>query len=64
MIENMFTMPDGWEKVVYCKDCKNSYATIAVPAGRDTPIEKVRFCGKTNRLVKDKGYCDEGNEGV
>lgn len=64
MFENMFTMPEGWEKVVYCKDCKFSYTPMTVPVGEETPVVTARFCEKTNRLVKDKGYCDEGYGGV
>ena len=60
MIENMSTISDGLEKVVYCKDCKYSYTPVTVPAGEESPVVTARFCGKTNRLVKDKGYCDEG----
>lgn len=56
MNENMFTV-DGWEKVTYCKDCRRSYAPVKVIENK--PVIIARFCGLTNRLVKDNGYCDE-----
>lgn len=52
------------DKIVYCKDCNSSYTPMTVPVGKETPVVTARFCGKTNRLVRDYGYCDEGNEGV
>ena len=46
-------------KVTRCKDCKLSYTPIYIPAGETQPVVIARFCGMTNRLVKDDGYCDE-----
>ena len=61
MSGNMFTFPNGWEKVVYCKDCKRSYTPIHVPAD-DRPVIVARFCGITNRIVDEEDYCSRGVE--
>lgn len=50
----------GWEKVVYCKDCKRSYTPINVPKGNGKPVIIARFCEITDLIVRDDDYCSCG----
>ena len=47
-------------EVVRCKDCIESYTPVKVPPGEEQRVVTARFCGLTNRLKRDDGYCDEG----
>ena len=58
--QNILDMPTiDAVKVTRCKNCKLSYTPVHIPAGETQPVVIARFCGMTNRLVKDDGYCDE-----
>ena len=61
MEENMFTFPKGWEKVVYCKECRYSYTPIKVLA--DELVITARHCGIFKKIVRDNDYCSCGVRG-
>lgn len=58
MAGNMFDST-GWEKVVYCKECKRSYTPCNVPQD-GKPVIIARFCEITNMIVRDEDYCSCG----
>lgn len=57
---NMFDPHQDYVRVVRCRDCEKSYTPIRVPPGTKEPVVVARFCGVTNRIKSDEGYCDEG----
>ncbi len=59
MADNMFDF-QGWEKVVYCKDCQRSYTPIGVPKGETKPVIIARHCEITKLIVRDNDYCSCG----
>lgn len=59
---NMFDPHPDCVRVTRCVDCAESYTPVTVPAGSDKPVVTARFCGLTNRLKRDDGYCDEGRK--
>lgn len=56
----MFEPHPDYVKVTRCADCIESYTPVTVPLGEEQPVVTARFCGLTNRLKHDDGYCDEG----
>ena len=60
MPDNMFILPEGWEKVVYCRDCRRSYTPMKVPAGEGKPVIVARHCELFKKIVRDDDYCSFG----
>ncbi len=60
----MFEPHPDYVKVIRCADCVESYTPVTVPPGETKPVVTARFCGLTNRLKPDDGYCDEGRKKI